>query len=75
MCINKSTCIVSNSYSVSYLTVVSDSINSVIGAEAVFCFETRLDNYWKDQDILYEYESKLILKYRVTLKTRSWCYR
>ena len=30
--------------------------DSVISAETVFCFETRLDNYWKDQDILYEYE-------------------
>ena len=49
--------------------------DSVISAETVFCFETRLDNHWKDQDILYEYESKLILNYRVILKTRSWCYR
>ena len=33
--------------------------DSVIGAETVFSFETRLDNNWKDQDILYEYESKI----------------
>ena len=37
-------------------------LDSVISAETVFCFETRLDNYWKDQDILYEYESKLNFK-------------
>ena len=36
--------------------------DSVISAETVFCFETRLDNHWKDQDILYEYESKLSFK-------------
>ena len=36
--------------------------DSVISAETVFYFETRLDNYWKDQDILYEYESKLNFK-------------
>ena len=36
--------------------------DSVISAETVFCFEMRLDNYWKDQDILYEYESKLNVK-------------
>ena len=36
--------------------------DSVISAETVFCFETRLDNHWKDQDILYEYESKLNFK-------------
>ena len=28
----------------------------------VFCFEMRLDNYWKDQDITYEYESKIDFK-------------
>ena len=51
--------------------------DSVISAETVFSFETRLDNYWKDQDILYEYESKINFKlaYRVILKMRSWCYR
>ena len=36
--------------------------DSVISAETVFSFETRLDNYWKDQDILYEYESKINFK-------------
>ena len=36
--------------------------DSVISAETVFCFETRLDNHWKDQDILYDYESKLNFK-------------
>ena len=36
--------------------------DSVIRAETVFCFETRLDNHWKDQGILYEYESKLNFK-------------
>ena len=38
-----------------------DSVISA-SAETVFCFETRLDNHWKDQDILYEYESKLNFK-------------
>ena len=36
--------------------------DSVISAETVFTFETRLDDYWKDQDILYEYESKINFK-------------
>ena len=36
--------------------------DSVISAETVFTFQTRLDDYWKDQDILYEYESKINLK-------------
>ena len=36
--------------------------DSVISAETVFCFETRLDNHWKNQDILYEYEFKLNFK-------------
>ena len=35
-------------------------LDSVISAETVFCFETRLDNHWKDQDILYEYEFEWI---------------
>ena len=37
-------------------------LDSVISVETVFTFETRLDDYWKDQDILYEYESKLNFK-------------
>ena len=39
-------------------------LDSVISAETVFSFERelRLDNYWKDQDILYEYESKIDFK-------------
>ena len=36
--------------------------DSVISAETVFTFETRLDDYWKGQDILYEYESKINFK-------------
>ena len=36
--------------------------DSVISAETVFSLETRLDDYWKDQDILYEYESKIKFK-------------
>ena len=36
--------------------------DSVIGAETLFSFETILDNYFKDQDILYEYESKINFK-------------
>ena len=36
--------------------------DSVISAETVFSFEMRLDNYWEDQDILYEYESKIDFK-------------
>ena len=36
--------------------------DSVISAETVLTFETRLDDYWKDQDILYEYESKINFK-------------
>ena len=36
--------------------------DSVISAETVFTFETRLDDYWKDQDILYKYESKINFK-------------
>ena len=36
--------------------------DSVISAEIVFSFETRLDDYWKDQDILLEYESKINFK-------------
>ena len=36
--------------------------DSVISAETVFSFETRLYNYWKDQDILYKYESKINFK-------------
>ena len=30
-----------------------------LGAETVFSFEMRLHNCWKDQSILYEYESKI----------------
>ena len=32
----------------------------------MFSFEMRLDDYWKDQDILYEYESKINFKQQVT---------
>ena len=46
-------------------------------AEIVFFFETRLDNYWIDQAILHEYESKINFNYKIILKTRSssWCHR
>ena len=37
-------------------------LDSVINAETVFTFETRLDNNCKDQDTLYEYESKIDFK-------------
>ena len=33
--------------------------DDVISASTVFSFEVRLDEYWKDQDILYNYEVKL----------------
>ena len=36
--------------------------DSVISAETVFSFEKGLDNYWQDQDIIYEYESKIHFK-------------
>ena len=48
------------------LAIVADLWNSlpdnVISAETVFSFETKPDDYWKDQDILYEYESKITFK-------------
>ena len=36
--------------------------DSVVSAKAVFTFGTRLDNFWKDHDILYEYDSKIDFK-------------
>ena len=36
--------------------------DSVISAETMSSFETRLDDYCKDQDILYKYESKINFK-------------
>ena len=36
--------------------------DSVINTETVFSFETRQDNYWKDQGIIDEYESKIDFK-------------
>ena len=48
------------------LAIVVDLWNSlpdsVISAETVFSFEMKLDDYWKDQDILYEHESKIKFK-------------
>jgi hypothetical protein len=32
---------------------------NVISAKAMKIFEHRLDKYWKDQDLLYNYESNL----------------
>ena len=32
---------------------------NVISAKDTKIFEDRLDNYWKDQDLLYNYESSL----------------
>jgi hypothetical protein len=32
---------------------------NVISAKVTKIFEHRLDNYWKDQDLLYNYESNL----------------
>ena len=43
-------------------------LDSVISAEIVFSFEMRSDNYWKDQDILYEYESKIHFKLQGNLQ-------
>ena len=36
--------------------------DNIISAETVFSFEMRLDNYRKDQDILYKYQSKIDFK-------------
>ena len=38
--------------------------DDVISASTVFSFEVRLDEYWKDQDILYNYEVKLDIRLR-----------
>jgi hypothetical protein len=34
---------------------------NIISAKDTKIFEHRLDNYWKDQDLLYNYESNLII--------------
>ena len=31
----------------------------VISAETVNCFKGRLDNFWKNQDIIYDYQSDI----------------
>jgi len=31
----------------------------VISAETVDCFKSRLDNFWKNQDISYDYQSDI----------------
>jgi len=31
----------------------------VISAETVNCFKSRLDNFWKNQDIIYDYQSDI----------------
>ena len=36
-------------------------LENIISAKDTKIFEHRLDNYWKDQDLLYNYESKLII--------------
>ena len=38
--------------------------DDVISANTAFSFELRLDEYWKDQDILYNYEAKLDVRLR-----------
>lgn len=34
--------------------------NSVIQAKTVYSFECRLDKYWKEQDIMYDFEAQLV---------------
>jgi len=31
----------------------------VISAETVNCFKSRLDNFWKNYDIIYDYQSDI----------------
>ena len=32
-----------------------NSLSSVVSAEYVNCFKNRLDNFWKDQEIIYNF--------------------
>ena len=36
-----------------------NSLPYVISAETVNCFKSRLDNFWKNQDIIYDYQSDI----------------
>ena len=38
--------------------------DDAVSANGVFLFELRLDEYWKDQGILHNYEAKLDIRLR-----------
>ena len=37
-------------------------LDNVINAETIFSFEKRLDIYWKNQNVFYDYDAELDLR-------------
>ena len=47
-----------NSVSLAELSICGMS-SYVVSAESVNCFKTRLDNFWKNQEIIYNFPSEI----------------
>ena len=59
------------SFSLRITKMWNDLPDSVVSAQSVKSFERRLDRYWKDQPIKYDYKADFIYQSQTTLNDES----